>query len=252
VKSFVLFVFKQDIILELISDSMHLRRIRLRKEYRFKVWFSVFIISAICVTFLPKSNRSAFFSFFSKECRSYQQVFSRKLNDRIPDYIDNARLTGIEICTDAADIARRLSSGQLFRVRSSRSYKVEKMAHSYPCLTRESKKLLNELAKRFRKKVRKDGLMGSGFIITSMTRTTENLIILGKKNTNASDNSPHLNGNAFDISYARFRLRKLHVTECDKWYMKEALAEVIWKLRKEKKCWATYEKNQGCFHIVSR
>ena len=231
---------------------MHIRRIRLRKEYRLKIWLFILTASAFGFIFIPETNRSAFFSFFSKDCRNYQQVFSRKLNDRIPDYIDNARSNGIEKCTDEADIAKRISSGQLFRVRNSRYYKVEKMAHSYPYLTRESKKLLKETGKRFRKKVRKDGLIGSGFIITSMTRTTGNLKSLGKKNTNASDNSPHLNGNAFDISYARFHLKKLYVTECDKWYMKEALAEVIWKMREEKKCWATYEKSQGCYHIVSR
>jgi hypothetical protein len=45
--------------------------------------------------------------------------------------------------------------------------------------------------------------------------------------------------------------RKLYVTECDKWYMKEALAEVIWHLKEEKKSWATYERKQGCFHVVS-
>ena len=231
---------------------MYIRRIRLRKEYRLKAWLFLLIISAICFIFIPKHNRAAFFSFFSRDCRNYQQVFSRKLNDRIPDYINNARQTGIEKCTDAADIAKRISSGQLFRVRSGRSYKVEKMAHSYPYLTRDSRKLLNELAGRFRKKVRNDDLMGSRFIITSMTRTTENIKDLGKENTNTSDNSPHLIGNAFDISYARFLLKKLYITECDKWYMKEALAEVIWELREEKKCWATYEKSQGCFHIVSR
>ena len=231
---------------------MHIRRIRLRKEYRLKVWLFIFIISVICIIFIPKPNRSAMFSFFSKKCRNYQQVFSRKLNDRIPDYIDNARLTGIEKCCDEDDIAERISAGQLFKVRSGRNFKIEKMAHSYPFLTHNSRKLLNEIAKRFRKKVRKDGLTGSGFIITSMTRTAENLKDLGKKNNNTSDNSPHLNGNAFDISYARFSFRKLFITECDKWYMKEALAEVIWKLREEKKCWATYEKSQGCFHVVSR
>jgi len=84
------------------------------------------------------------------------------------------------------------------------------------------------------------------------TRTSENLKDLGQNNLNASENSPHLNGNAFDISYARFSMFKLHVTECDKWYMKEALAEVIWQLRQEKKCWAKYELQQGCFHVVSR
>jgi len=85
-----------------------------------------------------------------------------------------------------------------------------------------------------------------------MTRTSENVRGLGRYNSNASENSPHLNGNAFDISYAQFSFIKLNVTECDKWYMKEALAEVIWQVRKENQCWATYERNQGCFHIVSR
>src|SRR5512146_456643 len=71
--------------------------------------------------------------------------------------------------------------------------------------------------------------------------------------TEAIDDEPlDWNGNAFDISYARFSFRKLFVTECDKWYMKEALAEIICQLREEKKCWATYERKQGCFHVVSR
>ncbi len=231
---------------------MHIRRIRLRKEYRLKAWLFVLITFSLCFTFIPKSNRSVMVSFFSKKCRNYQQVYSRKLNDRITDYADRAKLTGIEKCSDASDIGKRVSSRQLCRVKSGRRYKVENMAYSYPYLTRDSKKLLDEIGKRFKKKVKRDGLMGSRFIITSMTRTSKKIKGLGKANINASDNSPHLNGNTFDISYARFSFRKLYVTECDKWYMKEALAEVICQLKEEKKCWATYERNQGCFHVVSR
>lgn len=191
-------------------------------------------------------------SFFSTRCRNHQQVYSRKLTDRIPDYSASARITGIERCSDENDIAIRVASGQLLRVGNSSRYRVGEMTHSYPYLTPNSRKLLNEIGKRFNKKVARDGLKGSKFIITSMTRTSEMIRLLGKTNINASDNSPHLNGNAFDISYSRFHIRKLNVTECDKWYMKEALAEVIWELRQEKKCWATYEKKQGCFHVVSR
>ena len=73
-----------------------------------------------------------------------------------------------------------------------------------------------------------------------------------RNNQNASVNSPHLNGNAFDISYLRFSCKKLFVTSCDKKYLKEALAQVIWELKAEKKCWATYETAQYCFHVVSR
>ncbi len=231
---------------------MHIRRIRFRKEYRTKARLFLLITLLLCLIFIPKPHRDAMVSFFSKKCRNYQQVFSKKLNDRIVDYIDQAKLTGIKKCHNTADIHKRVLTGQLSRVRSNRRYRIENMEYSYPYLTHESKKLLNEVSRRFRKKVRKDGLMGSKFTITSMTRTSENINRLGKSNINSSENSPHLNGNAFDISYARFLFKKLYVTECDKWYMKEALAEVIWQLKEEKKCWATYERKQGCFHVVTR
>jgi hypothetical protein len=85
-----------------------------------------------------------------------------------------------------------------------------------------------------------------------MKRKTENMTSLKRYNGNASANSPHLYGNAFDISYKRFIARKWVLTNCDKKFLKEALAEVIWQLREEHKCWATYEKVQNCYHIVAR
>lgn len=217
-----------------------------------KVRFFILVVVLLGIVFIPRPHRAVIVSFFSKKCRSYQQVYSKLLNDRIVDYSSQARMKGIEKCSNENDIRKRVIAGQLKRVSNGRGYRLEKMDHSYPYLTRDSRKLLNEISRRFRHKVRKDGLMGSRFIVTSMTRTSEKVRGLGKTNNNASDNSPHLNGNAFDISYSRFSIRKIHVTECDKWYMKEAMAEVIWQLKKEKKCWATYERNQGCFHIVSR
>lgn len=229
-----------------------MRRRRLKKEYRLKVWGFLFAVFSLCFIFIPQSNRAFMTSYFSRKCRNYQQVYSRKLTDRIPDYSAQARLTGITACSDEKDLAKKVITGKLVRVRMGSNYRVENMEHSHPYLTRDSRRLLNEIGRRYGKKIGRDGLKGSKFIITSMTRTSENIKWLGKTNGNASENSPHLNGNAFDISYARFSIRKFHVTECDKWYMKEALAEVIYELRKEKKCWATYEKQQGCFHVVSR
>ena len=229
-----------------------MKRIRLKKEYRLKVWGFFFVLFSMCFTFIPQPNRALMVSYFSTRCRSHQPVYSRKLNDRIPDYSAQARLTGIRACSDEKDLAKRVMTGQLVRVRKGMNYRLENMEHSHPYLTRDSRRLLNEIGRRYGKKIGKDGLKGSKFIITSMTRTSDNIKGLGKTNSNASENSPHLNGNAFDISYARFDIRKYNVTECDKWYMKEALAEVIYELRKEKKGWATYEKQQGCFHIVSR
>ncbi len=231
---------------------MRIRRIRFRKEYRLKGRLFILITFLLCFIFISRSNRAFIISFFSKKCRNYQQVYSSRLNDRVIDYFADARLTGIRKCSDENDIGERVSARQLFRVRGGRYYRIEDLIYSYPYLTQDSKKLLIELGKRFRKKIKREGFRGSRFIVTSMTRTSEMIESLGRTNINASDNSPHLNGNAFDISYSSFSFIKLHVTDCDRWYMKEALAEVIYQLNEEKKCWATYERKQGCFHVVSR
>lgn len=231
---------------------MGIKKIRFRKEYRLKGRLFLIAILLICFIFIPQRHRNAIASFFRNDCRNYQQVYSKKLNDRINDYAEYARLTGIEKCANENDLYKRIAVGKLVRIRNSRDYIIEDMTHSYPYLTKDGKRLLKEIAKRLREKTRNDGLYGSKFIITSMTRTIKDLHNLGKTNINASKNSPHLYGNAFDISYARFSIRKLHVKECDLWYMKEALAEIIWQLREEEKCWATYERQQGCFHVVSR
>lgn len=229
---------------------MHIRR--LKKKYRVKVWLFILTAFLLCFIFIPRSNRAWIVSFFSKKCRNYQQVYSNRLNDRVIDYSAHAMLTGIDKCLDEDDIAERVSARQLFRVRSRRYYKVENLTYSYPYLTQEGKKVLDEIGKRFKDKINREGFKGSRFIVTSMTRTAEMADGLGKTNINASDNSPHLNGNAFDISYSRFSFIKLNVTECDIWFMKEALAEVICQLKEEEKCWATYERKQSCFHVVSR
>jgi hypothetical protein len=225
---------------------------RLKKKYRLRVWLIMFTVFLIGFILIPRSNRALVISFFSKKCRNYQQVYSNRLNDRVIDYYAHARTSGIDKCLDEDDINERISARQLYRVRSRRYYKVENLTHSYPYLIQDSKKLLNEIGKRFKGKINREGFKGSRFIVTSMTRTAEMAEGLGKTNINASDNSPHLNGNAFDISYSRFSFLKLHITDCDKWYMKEALAEVICQFKEEGRCWATYERNQGCFHIVSR
>jgi len=225
---------------------------RLKKKYRLQARLIFLIALLLCFIFIPRSNRTLILSFFSKKCRNYQQVYSSKLNDRIVDYSAAARLAGVGISSDANDLNKKVSTKQLCKIKSCKYYKIEDLTHSYPYLTPDSRKLLDEIGRRFKNKIIHDGYNGSRLIITSMTRTAEKVKGLGKINQNASDNSPHLYGNAFDISYARFSYLKLSVTECDTWYLKEALAEVIWQLKEEKKCWATYERKQGCFHVVSR
>jgi len=216
--------------------------------------FSVVLFIFISVWIFTKKDRETpLSSYFSTRCLDYKQKdFSRKLNDRIVDYSAAAKLRGITVCKDDDDLKKRISEGKLVNVKSGGSYVVEKMTFSYPCVTRDSKELLDEIATRLKEKSSEKGLRGVKFYITSMTRKTGDVRSLRRYNGNASENSPHLYGNAFDISYKRFIARKWMLTNCDKKFLKEALAEVIWQLRSENKCWATYEKVQSCYHVVAR
>ena len=145
-----------------------------------------------------------------------------------------------------------VDQGKLVKIKNGDGFIVEEMSHSYPYLTKDGQDLLAEIGRRFIDKISGTRLKGSRFKITSLTRTTDKLKSLREINSNTSPNSPHLYGNAIDISYIRFTSRKLFLTYCDRSFLKEALAEVIWQLREEKKCWATYEVKQSCYHVVAR
>jgi uncharacterized protein YcbK (DUF882 family) len=214
--------------------------------------FLLFLIISVWLSF-KKERRKTSSAFFSTRCLDYRQKdFSRKLNDRIVDYSAAAKQRGVRVSKNEKELKERISEGKLVKVKSGNSYVVEKMIYSYPFVTRDSKELIDEIADRLKKKCSQKGLKGVRFYITSMTRKAETIKSLRKYNGNASVNSPHLYGNAFDISYKRFIARKWILTNCDKKFLKEALAEVIWQLRTENRCWATYEKVQNCFHIVAR
>jgi uncharacterized protein YcbK (DUF882 family) len=212
---------------------------------------SVFILILLLLFNANPTNR--IFSYFSRKCINYKQKdFSRKLNDRLVDYASAAKQRGIVPCRNDEDIRDRVAAGKLVKVKGGRNYSIDRLTHSSPYLTRDAKKLLDEIASRFREKTTDKKLYGAKLIVTSMTRKTESIKRLRRNNSNASANSPHQYGNAFDITYKRFIVKKMTITNCDHKFMKEALAEIILEMKKEGECWATYERSQNCFHIVSR
>jgi hypothetical protein len=223
----------------------------------------IYSIIGFCLLFLlvylinPKFSNKSFRQIYRNAlgltCLDYKQpVYSKKLNNIIPDYIESARLSGIKKCKDEKEILERAAQGKLVEIKDGKGYFVSEMFHSYPYLTRDARDLVLIISRRFNEKISGTRLKGSKFKITSLTRTTDKLKKLRGVNSNTSLNSPHLYGNSFDISYIKFKTKKLFLTNCDEKYLMEALAEVIWKLKKENKCWATFEVQQNCFHVVAR
>lgn len=227
--------------------------LKFRREFILKFISIGSIVFFILFFLSDKNSRNHLFPYFSTRCIDYRQKdFSRKLNDRIVDYSEQAKLRGVKASKDEKELRNKLATGKLVKVESGNKYIIERMIYSYPYVTKDSKLLLDEIAGRLREKTSERGLKGVRIIVTSMTRKTESIKSLIRFNRNASANSPHQYGNAFDITYKRFKVRKWLLTNCDDKFLKEALAEVIWQLRQEKRCWATYEKGQSCFHVVCR
>lgn len=221
-----------------------------RLVFYLKIILIVFVL--LVLVWVLVTSPKQLLSYFNSRCLDYKQKdYNRNLNDKIVDYSAAAKLKGIKPCRDNSDIKDRISEGKLVAVNSGNRYIVDRMTYSSPYVTKEARNLLDEIGERFTEKSSQKGLRGVRFVITSMTRKTESLKRLRRNNQNASENSPHLYGNAFDISYKRFIVRKWVVTNCDKKFLKDSLGEILWQLKEEKRCWVTYEKGQGCFHVVS-
>lgn len=189
------------------------------------------------------------------------QVRSNVLNDVTADYKKKSKAIGIQPMQNGHLLDSLADAGKLMKVEDGNHYKVDKLTHSYPYLTPNTAQLLDTIGSRFSDALKDTDMKGAQLHVTSLLRTLDSNKKLRKKNTNASEESAHLRGIAFDISYTRYNasvqwfFRKFFVpvkSHAQTKFLKETLAKVLYDLKQEGKCWVTYEKKQHCFHVVSK
>lgn len=166
-------------------------------------------------------------------------------------YLEQSYLSGIGVLKFYREIQPKLDSGKLMLVENNDFYVTDTMRYSYPFLTPQGIDLLKEIGIKFKNKVKNTDLKQTRFVVTSMFRTVSSVSRLRRHNRNAIRHSAHLHGTTFDISYQEFDNPRV-LTEGERAYLKEMLAQSIYELREQQKCWATYEMWQTCFHVVSR
>lgn len=146
---------------------------------------------------------------------------------------------------------------ELVNICHSPFYVVDDLTHSIPYLVPKAQELLNTICLNFLDSCQVKGLPPHLLIVTSVLRTTDDVSRLQRGNQNATTNSCHCYGTTVDIAYNRF----LPVTGTYysnaallRWNepMKRVLAEVLYDLRMQNKCYVKYEKKQGCFHLTCR
>lgn len=178
--------------------------------------------------------------------------FSQAFPDLNDLQLTTARRLGINSIKDRKDAQNHLD--KLVYIGDNPFYIVEELTQSVPYLVPRAAVLLNEIARAFTDSLVVKGQPSYKLIVTSVLRTQSDVKRLRRVNCNASENSCHVHGTTFDISYNRF-LRILPGGDSRiEWVTnaKSILAEVLDDQRKLGTCYVKYEYRQACFHITAR
>lgn len=173
------------------------------------------------------------------------QVFNDK-NDLQLSAAESIGISPVESLHDAYNLKRPLK-----KIATCDAYHLDSLTHSMPYLVPEAADLLYDIGKAFSDTILARGGHRCKVIVTSVLRTDNTVSKLQKYNINATSSSCHRYGTTFDISWIRFNY-------CDPDYvmyiedLKNILAEVLFEMRKQGRCYVKYERKQSCFHITAR
>lgn len=131
-------------------------------------------------------------------------------------------------------------------------YKTDKLTYSIPYLVPKAAKLLIDISINFNDSLVSKGLPPYKLILTSITRTNEDVKKLTKRNTNASQTSVHCYATTFDISWKRFHQVNPFEKEISNEKLKFILGQVLYDMRENDRCYIKHERKQACFHITVR
>ncbi len=183
---------------------------------------------------------------------SYRYVgsFNRDFNDLNDIQLSIAKKKGIRPTKTREEI---MHNKQLVMVSTNPYYRVEELTHSVPYLVPDAQRLLLEIGRNFTQALQKDTLPMYRPIVTSVTRTAEDVKKLRRGNGNASENSTHMYGTTFDISWKRFdKVDMADPRTLPPEELKHLLAIVLKEFHDNGRCYIKHERQQACFHITVR
>ncbi len=142
---------------------------------------------------------------------------------------------------------------QLREVKTCRNYVVDPLTHSIPYLVPVAANRLDAIGEEFAEILSRNDLPHYRFRVTSVLRTRDDVQRLRKSgNVNSTQNSAHLYGTTFDISYTKYD----KVTRTHDYMVADNLKLVLGQVRlnqqREGHIYVKYEHKQCCFHITVR
>lgn len=133
------------------------------------------------------------------------------------------------------------------------NFVVDSLPHSMPVMIPAVSKLIEEIAIDFRDSLKVLDYPDHKILVTSITRTEEDIKQLRRINGNAISDSAHRFGTTFDISWLTFqRVDTLDTRMAYNSVLKRTLGKVLYNMQQRQKCYIKYEEQQMCFHITIR
>ena len=181
----------------------------------------------------------------SAKVRNHSAQFN-DLNDAHLVYADSVGIKPISTLRDIMQIDK-----PIVLVKSCDEYTLDKLSHSYPYLVEPAALLLHDIGAEFNRKLQLQGGGKYKLKVTSVLRTKESVNRLKRNNINSTQNSAHLYGTTFDISYVDFPEGMGNIHKHTDGDLKNLLAEVLLEFKEQGRCLVKFERKQGCFHITS-
>ena len=239
-------------------------------KYRFFRWKYVFLtligvwFSSLVIFFAnPKGTQQWLTKIAHGEVKSLALIKSPAacrvelthawmMNDNVKQYWQESFEAGLgKDPFRKSDVIRSYLKGDLVEIKANDLFFVDTMYYSYPFAKPYVKDFIDELGIRFQNKLKQTDLYGTKLVLTSFLRTKSSISRLMRKNRNALKCSSHLHGTTFDISYHTF-MHDRPLSEGEIAHLKEMLAQSLFEMRNENKCYVKYEYFQTCFHVVCR
>ncbi len=180
----------------------------------------------------------------------YRGSFNRDFNDLNDIQLIAALDKGVEPAHTRLEMERRKG---LVHISTNPNYVVEELTHSVPYVVEDMAELLEDIGLAFMGELAKDTLPLYRPIITSVTRTAEDVKNLRQGNGNASENSTHQYGTTVDISWKRFDKVDLQdPRSIPNEELKHLLAIVLKRFHDDGRVYIKHERKQACFHMTVR
>ncbi len=139
----------------------------------------------------------------------------------------------------------------LVKMTTTNIYYVDSMRNAMPYLVPKAATLLRDIGQAFHDTIIARGGKDYRIRVTSMLRSEWSVSKLQRRNRVAVEQSCHLYGTTFDISWVKFDcLDPSYQISLES--LKNILAEIIYNFREQGRCYAIFEGRQGCFHITVR